>query len=553
MKKPQRHNPVIINFNTDIGNPAAEEDDDFLFECFVDNPAYASAIEAGGPKVFISGRTGSGKTAILRMIEKQNPHYATSIDLPSIALDYVANSDIIRFLNSINIDLDLFFQALWKHVLCIEYIRMKFDVNNERESKTIFDRLYEYFTTDSRKRKALDYLKNWESKFWITMDVTIKEITNSLEQKIDAELSTEIEYFKTRAGYSRQLSQEKRLQIQARAKKVVNSELLSELGRVIELLSEYPDGKYAHINYLLIDKLDEKWVDESIRYSLIRALIESVKAFRKIPKLKLAISIRSDVLERVIQENKDVGFQREKYDSYFDRVRWDKPSLRRLVEKRINFLFKRKYTSENVHFNDVFRHTVGGKEPFEYMIERTLYRPRDIISFINICLENAKGKSEVQANIIKQSESEYSRVRLQALIQEWKSAFPSLEVAFNLLQNRRGRFSASELSNKEFIEDFILNVSDLKNTSNDPIYNLANDYMRDGSETRLLLVGQRLLSELYRIGAIGLKLSSGERFIYSYRDVPVVLPESIDKETKIHIHPMLHRALNVQDGRKQYF
>lgn len=548
MSRSSKNNPIVINTYTEIGNPAAEDDDFFLFECFVDNPAYASIIETDGRKVFLSGRTGSGKTAILRMVERQQAN-STTIDLPEMALDYVANSDIIQFLSSIDIDLDLFFQALWKHVLCIEYIRMKFNVENETQSRGIFDSLKEYFVKDERKKRAIEYLRTWESKFWITMDETIRDITGSLEKSIDAELSGEVQKFRAKAGYSRTLKQEKKTQIQSRARQIVNSQLLSDLGKVIDLLAEFPNNKYEAGHFILIDKLDEKWVDESIRYALIRALIESSKPFRRIQKLKLAISIRSDVLERVIQENKDVGFQREKYDSYFEKLKWDKPSLKKLVEKRINFLFKRKYTSENIHFNDVFRHQVAGKEPFEYLVERTLFRPRDIISFVNICLEQAKGKTEINANTIKHAESEYSRVRLQALIQEWKSAFPSLEVAFRLLQNQRGRFTASDLSNRDFVEDFVLGVSELKNAANDPIYELANEFMKDESQHKLRQVIRKLFSELYRIGAIGVKLSSGERYIYSYKDVPVISPDSLDDNTKIHIHPMLNRALNIQDKK----
>jgi ABC-type ATPase involved in cell division len=44
-------------------------------------------------KFFISGRTGSGKTAVLRMLEKQNKN-VSSVDLHELALGYLANSTI---------------------------------------------------------------------------------------------------------------------------------------------------------------------------------------------------------------------------------------------------------------------------------------------------------------------------------------------------------------------------------------------------------------------------------------------------------------------------
>src|SRR5260370_35073153 len=56
--------------------------------------------------------------------------------------------------------------------------------------------------------------------------------------------------------------------------------------------------------HILIDKLDEHWVDVSIRFKLIRSLIESLKSFRRISNLKILVALRSDVLERGVQETR---------------------------------------------------------------------------------------------------------------------------------------------------------------------------------------------------------------------------------------------------------
>ncbi|WP_153005552.1 P-loop ATPase, Sll1717 family [Aureimonas ureilytica] len=554
MAKGIRSNPVVIRPDTNIGNISAEADDEFLFNCFVDHPALTSAKDLQSKKTFISARTGAGKTAIIRMIERQNPN-CSMIDLPDLSMDYVANSDIIRFLKSLDIDLDLFFQALWKHVLCIEFIRMRYRIETEATSRELFSRIRNFFHKDDRRKSALKYLSEWEGKFFITMDENVKEITGKLENKVNFDLGGEIAKFTSRAGYTRSLSTEKKSEIVARAKRIVNSEQLAELNRVLDLLSSF-DGekKYSNEFYILIDRLDEKWVDEEIRYSLIRALIECLKSFNKISNLKVVVAMREDVLERVIQETRDTGFQREKYDDYFLRIRWNKDQLQSLVQKRINSLYKRKYTSDNVFFSDVFKSKVSNKDPFDYIIERTLYRPRDVISFINLCFERAQGSTEITARIVKEAESEYSRVRLQALVQEWQTAFPSLAIAFRLLSNRRGRFTSAEIATKEFLDDFVLEADTLAASENDPIKRAASRYMKEGTPDAILAAARSLISEMYRIGAVGLKTSAGERYIYSFQDVPVVNPEAIDVETKIHIHPMLHRALNVaQDGTGRFF
>lgn len=547
MAKSLKSNPVVIQPGTTIGNISAEADDEFLFDCFVDHPALDEVRETTSSKMFVSARTGAGKTAIIRMIQRQYPSHSSSlIDLPDLSMDYVANSDIIRFLKSIDIDLDLFFQALWKHVLCIEYIRMRYKIDDEGQSRATFRSFTNFFKTDSRKQSAIRYLSEWEGKFFITMDENIKEMTSKLETKVSGELGAEVDKFSARAGYSRTLSAEKKAEIVARAKKIVNANQLADLNRVLDLLSDVDsDKKYSSPYYILIDRLDEKWVDEEIRFDLIRALVECLKSFNKIRNLKIIVAIREDVLEKVVQETRDVGFQREKYDDYFLRMQWTGTQLNELIRKRINSLYKRKYTSENVTFHDIFRSKIANKDPLDYILERTLYRPRDMISFVNECLKKAQGNTEVNSKTIRDAEAEYSRIRRQALIQEWQSAFPSLSVILKLLANRKARFKLAELANKDFLDEFALKIDHNSISENDPIKQAISQYMKNATADCIISTTRILVSQLYRIGAIGLKLSSGERYIYSYQDVPLISAENLDTETKIHIHPMLHRALNV--------
>ncbi len=543
MAKKSSSNPIVLRPDANIGNNSAEADDEFLFRCFVDHPALSIITDLESAKLFISGRTGIGKTALIRMIKKNKPD-TSEIDLADLALGYVANSDIVQFLHALGLDLDIFFQVLWKHVFCIEYIRLKFSVTNSTESKSLFQSISSFFIGDDRKKVALKYLQKWEGKFWITMDENIKEITQKLESEINAELSTEIKKFKGSAGYARSLSNEKKSSITTRAKKIINSDLISDLGKVLDLLSNYdPKQKLNNEYFILVDRIDEKWVDDSIRYQLIRALIECLRSFRKIRNLKIVVAIRSDVLERVVIESTHPGFQREKYDDYFLRLKWDKSQLKSLINKRINFLFRKKYSSENVFFNDVFDRKVGNKDTFDFMLERTLMRPRDIISFVNICLHSAEGKNKVSQSIIRKAESEYSRIRLQALIEEWESAFPTLKVAFKTISEQGRKFQANNLHSKQFIEDFMLVVDDQFINSHNPICTIIKDAI---SKNEHSIVSRYLLSELYRIGAVLLKISANEPYQHSHKDVPVIKPSSISEDTKIRIHPMLHPALNIE-------
>ena len=54
--------------------------------------------------------------------------------------------------------------------------------------------------------------------------------------------------------------------------------------------------------------------DDGLKYKLIRALIETIKSFRQVRSVKIVVSLRLDLLQRVISETRDSGFQSEKYE-----------------------------------------------------------------------------------------------------------------------------------------------------------------------------------------------------------------------------------------------
>ena len=109
-----------------------------------------------------------------------------------------------------------------------------------------------------------------------------------------------------------------------------------------------------------------------------------------------------------MQETKDLTFQREKLDDYFVHLKWTKPLLKELVDRRIQQLFRKQYTQDTITFDDIFKAKVGNMEPFDYLLERTLMRPGDVIAFVNECLNEAQGNYEVTATVIKKAEAQFS-------------------------------------------------------------------------------------------------------------------------------------------------
>jgi hypothetical protein len=540
---------ILINAGANIGANSAENDDDFLFETFVGNPVQASVQFRPQKKNFILGRTGAGKTALIRIIER-NEERPVRINVYDMAMTYIANSNIFAFLESVDAPLSLFFQYMWKHILLVSFIQSYFQINDVYSSRSFFDKINTKYKKDSRKAKALAYLEQWQDKFWIATEESVKEISEKLEQSVSAEMAADIEKFSARAGYSSTLSKDKKSQIERRVKQIISPQQLQDISTVLTMLSEFVEQqKYQKHCAIFIDQIDENWVDESVRFKLVRGLIEAVRVFRSIEVCNITVALRVDVYQRVIQETADIGFQADKYEDYFARIKWSESQLFEIANKRISLMFRRQYTNQLVNFGDIFNHNVGQLEPFNYIVKRTLNRPRDIISFINYCLEQAVTSRQVSAQNVRDAEGFYSSKQRDALVAEWKAALPSLDLCLKLISRRRHIFEVRDLLDGLQWQDFVVGVSALSSAALDPIVNLAIATMQSeqvASEAEVLF---STVSELYRVGAVGVKTPAFERYIWSHTDTPIISPDTLDMETRVQIHPMLHRALLV-DARE---
>ena len=128
-----------------IGAMDAYEDERFLFDCFVDTGDIDYLLDTNDSKCIVVARTGGGKSALTEIIKHREENTITLLP-DELALNYIANSNIIRFFESIGIKLDIFYQLLWRHVLAVELIKHKFTIKNETNRKSFIDRISSIFS-----------------------------------------------------------------------------------------------------------------------------------------------------------------------------------------------------------------------------------------------------------------------------------------------------------------------------------------------------------------------------------------------------------------------
>lgn len=546
-KHPKSTRPEFaLRHDWSIGSLTAEEDDRFLQSCFVDGGFVQRLAQPANTASIVLGRTGAGKTAILNEVYERNKAHARRIDPEEFSIRYISNSNVIRLFEQLGVQLDIAYQMLWKHVLCVELIKMRYDIRDKDQSRTIFDKFKRRFGMESSKQNALDYLNEWgKGDFWQTTEKRVRELTETLESKLTAELKAAIPNINLNLGAEGLESLATKSEIVYAGQRIVNNIQMQDLHEVINVLAEDVFDASSPSYYIIIDDLDRGWAEDRVRYKLVRALIETIKRFRKIQRVKIIISVRTDLLETVFAATRDSGFQEDKYEDYFVRLRWSRDELRELVNKRVAFMVREKYRpAAEVTARRLFDTKVDKEPMLRYIIDRTMKRPRDVIAFVNECIQFASGRDRITAENVKSAEAVYSTKRVTALEQEWLSVYPEMGRHIEFLRGLKFRFSVDEIPFAH-IQERVLSYSACDASSKDPVTQSALQLMDNGvSSTRdaLLFLGN-LFASLYKVGIAGVSTQLGSDIHFSEEGYGAFEPLSLTLGHKICVHPLAFRHL----------
>ncbi len=175
-----------------IGAPGAEEDVEFLKNCFLETGDLSILQNVNDHRRILLGRAGSGKTALISKLNWECPEQIINIEPESLALTYISNSTILKFFYEIGVNLEPFFKLLWRHIFTIE-ILSKYS-NYDNEQLPITDWLMRIFGTDDKRYKkikeSINYIKKWGESFWENTEFRVKEITQYVEKNLGSRLVT---------------------------------------------------------------------------------------------------------------------------------------------------------------------------------------------------------------------------------------------------------------------------------------------------------------------------------------------------------------------------
>jgi hypothetical protein len=537
--------------NDDVGAASAEDDAEFLSKCFVDTGDLSVLEDIENHKCILLGRTGVGKSALLERLREKYDDQVVSVSADGLALNYIANSNVIDFFLRLGVNLEPFYKLLWRHVLTVEVLQAHVNSDKDAPQKSIVERLLTRFGGASRKdkevRETIEYLRKWGEKFWLETSLRVKEITKTLEKdlesRIDSSLKAAIASSSGSISAASKLSEEERSELHHRGQEVVAKAQIHDLSRVISMLDTVLGDKQRHY-YIVIDRLDEDWVDDKLRYKLIMALIVTAREMSKVHNAKMIVAMRRDLIERVFRLARSSGFQEEKFQSLYLPVSWTSSHLIEVLDRRINQLVSKRYSPKDpVSHRDLLPDAVAGEKITSYILQRAT-RPRDIISLFNACIEVAVDKGKLTATMFKEAEGNWSRQRLRALADEWSADYPDLLDFTSLLNGRSASFKLATITDRE-IEDKCLDAAIRFSKESGDITRAAFQVVDGAMEIDSF---RRSLAHIcYKIGLAGVKLSATEKESWSDERGRSVSVAEITSEVSLVIHPAYYRALATRD------
>lgn len=525
-----------------FGNIDAENDN-FLKTCFLDMGDIELLMETSEPKRIVLGRTGTGKTALIEEIRRRSSN-VIRIDPEALSLQYLSNSTMLEYLRSIGIHLELFYKLLWRHIFAVELIKCHYKLEDDQQQKQFLSSIFSKIGSNKKKRKAIEYLVDWSESFWEKTEYRVKEITEKLENTVASEVGFDIKALRGGASDSSDFSVEKKSEILHKTQTAVNSIQIAELNDLLSLMSTdiFTDPQKSY--YLLIDDLDKDWVDQTIVYDLIRALLDVIYDFsHSLKNVKIIVALRENILLRVLRSETRRSPQREKYESMYLRLYWTKEELTALLELRLKQIMTGTYTSSiSPTVKDILPEKSKNRpDGMSYILERTFMRPRDLIHFLNICVQSSVGKTSFSWDVIRKAELQYSQSRVESLQYEWQENYYGLGAVFKLFKGAEPTLRIGEIDDSKL---FQLLQEEMDEPRAKWLHRLLQQFVDQG-EIAIAPIKIQLITVLYQVGLVGIKPTRQDAFRYSFRPLGEILLEELSVDTQIQIHPMFHRALGI--------
>jgi hypothetical protein len=387
----------------DLGDPAAENEATKLAEYYVETDEFHKVL--GGGVRLVVGRKGSGKTALffrVRDILREN-RQCIVLDLKPEGHQLKRFRDLVldRLTEAVQ---EHATTAFWEYVLLLEvcYKVLEKDRQVHVRDHTLFEQYQRLSALYLR-----DQLTGGDADFSERMLRLIHRISDDFTDKW--------------GGLSN---------LSLTSQEITQLIFKHEIPELRDHLVEYLKRKDGVV--VLFDNIDKGWPTRGITSTDIVILRGLLEASRKLERLfqardinfSFSVFLRNDVYEFLVGESPDRGKEsRVSLD-------WTDPDLlRELLRRRLVY----NGIPSTASFDDAWRRIsvshLRGEDSTEYLVERSLMRPRNFLRLINYCKSNAVnlGHEKFGADDIEKATANFSADIVNEIALEIRDVFPAAE------------------------------------------------------------------------------------------------------------------------------
>lgn len=484
-----------------FGKPAAERDlHAGLMEYFHETESYKRISK--GDKTVLLGNRGSGKSAIFKVLGEQlKKEGKTVIEILPEDYSYEMLDDAILKEKEGNWIKQGSYAAAWKYVIYItamKKIQESYPTLLRSEGKDIFNYLRDNHKSSGKLTK-LDYLISY-----------LKRIEGVKIGGYEAGLKT------------RELQQLYKLE-------EINS-LLPSLNRIC--------SKKKIVFF--IDELDKGWDNSEDAKAFVSGLFQaSLSINQTVPSIKVFVSLRKELYDNIPSLYEDS----QKVWDLFELIEWDEKNLLEMISKRIeksgDFRSMEREVTSKDFWNLVFEDTIAYRstKSFNYIVDRTLYRPREIIQFCTDIKDNLTSDSSIPVNYdtISVAEYRYSESRTKDIAAEYRYQYVDLLKVFESFRGGPYNFSRDELELKSI--ELILGEGEYSNMPQ-WLQNQDPDYL-------INILWQIGFIRAQAVGGVRARRRSGSSYLGSHQ----ISHLNLKGMKNFHIHPMFRLYLGLKEKK----
>ena len=374
--------------NIYLGHPDALQDNRLL-DYFVPTKEFEDALQ--GRRTIYFGRRGSGKSANVQAIKGELQQRSQTV-VVEIAPDDFELERIGSFLEREYelVNPKLLFQHVWHYILTSEII------------KTIVETTDRLFVSPNDSIRN-DLRRHYDAKFELFNQDFGSRVITVLNDVID---------------HDPELTADKR---QAKAEEAIKSLRDYQLAR---LLRDFAVDERIDF-FIVADDLDKHWrPDTQQSIDLLVGLIAEVDRLQRYfgESLKIVLFLREDIYDVLTQFDDDLSKRN------CLRMDWTRTNLKHLVAERISNSAGHVNKNDDDTWSAIFPEAVDGRTAVDYIISKTLPRPRDVLDFCQKAIDQAQrnGHKVVTSQDILDGEISFSEGVFWSLSSEFKGLYPQL-------------------------------------------------------------------------------------------------------------------------------